>query len=278
MKIRLILSLIPAFLYSVSAHAQTLPLSDPVPGGIAVVALDAEQAPRPVAHFETMRLMVIPSAGTWYAVVGLPLNLKPGTYAVHCDAAGDFPFHVGAKSYPSQHVTLKNKRLVDPTPQDIKRIEHDLAALHHAFATWSEVADPPLQLDLPVAGRISGGFGVRRILNGEPKQPHSGLDIAAPAGTPVLAPAAGVVIETGNYFFNGNTVLIDHGQGLVTMYNHLSRIAVQPGMHVEQGQLIGNVGMTGRATGPHLHWSVSLNDARVNPELLLKRTELARLK
>jgi murein DD-endopeptidase MepM/ murein hydrolase activator NlpD len=166
--------------------------------------------------------------------------------------------------------------MVEPTAEDLARIEREQEIIRRAFATWTEEPLSSLQCRLPVHGRISSVFGLRRFFNNEPRQPHSGLDIAAPIGTPVLAPLAGTVIETGEYFFNGNTVFLDHGQGLISMFNHLSRILVRPGVRVETGQKIGEVGMTGRVTGPHLHWTVSLNNSRVDPELFLPPDKTAR--
>lgn len=136
-----------------------------------------------------------------------------------------------------------------------------------AKAAWSDSDEVPLGLMLPVAGRISGPFGLRRYFNGEPRQPHTGIDIVAPEGAPVRAAAAGRVVDTGSYFFNGNTIIIDHGQGLMTMYCHLSRVDVKPGQLVPSGKTIAAVGRTGRATGAHLHWSVFLNQTAVDPGL-----------
>jgi murein DD-endopeptidase MepM/ murein hydrolase activator NlpD len=126
-----------------------------------------------------------------------------------------------------------------------------------------------LRFQAPVDGRRSGSFGLRRVFNGQARNPHSGMDIAAPTGTPVRAPAAGTVIDCGDYFFNGNTIWLDHGGGLLTMMCHLQTIEVAEGDGVEVGQRIASVGATGRATGPHLHWSVSLNRAMVDPALFI---------
>ncbi|UCH52509.1 MAG: M23 family metallopeptidase, partial [Pseudomonadota bacterium] len=159
-----------------------------------------------------------------------------------------------------------------------KRIEQDRIVIGRAFASWEDRDVETLRFSPPANGRLSSAFGLRRVFNGQPRAPHSGLDIAAPQGTPVHAPADGVVIETGNYFFNGNTVFLDHGQGLISMFNHLHTIDVGPGTPVARGAQLGTIGVTGRVTGAHLHWTVSLNDTRVDPALFLAEAELARLR
>ena len=255
-----------------------LPQSSPVPGGIAIITVGPDSTPAPLVQFQKQRVLVIRANGTWQAVVGLPLSLDAGEHQLDISergAARTVAFHVLPKQYETQYLTLANKRQVDPTAEDLKRIAREQALSNQAFTTWSETLADDLRFDLPAQGRFSSAFGLRRFFNNQARQPHSGLDIAAPEGTPITAPAAGVIIETGNYFFNGNTVFIDHGQGLVSMYNHLSRINVKKGAHVARGQRIGSVGKTGRVTGAHLHWTVSLNNARVDPMLFLSPTAQA---
>jgi len=262
-------------MFAAATAARELPIATtPVPGGIAVLALNDSE--RPVARYDGRRVMVIGEPGNWSAVIGLPLSAKPGQHALEVEMHGFREvrhFEVEKKDYAVQRVSIADDRKVNPPPEDLKRIEKETAELNAAKSQWSDIAEPPLALGLPVKGEWSAAFGLRRIFNDQPRQPHSGVDIAAPEGMPVLAAADGRVVNTGEYFFNGNTVLIDHGQGLITMYCHLSRIEVEPGVEVLAGQLIGAVGSTGRATAPHLHWSVLLNQTAVDPSLFLQLTE-----
>ncbi len=270
------------WLFSAPAQSTELPQINPVPGGLALVPLAPASVPPPQAFFADNRVMVVNHAGQWQALIGLPLTLIPGSHGVMIhegqDQKREVVFKVRAKKYGVQRIKLDNKRQVDPTAEDLNRIERDQAAIQRAFAHWREIDAPPLRFDFPARGRVSGTFGTKRFFNDQPRQPHNGLDIAAPIGTPVLAPAAGIVVATGDYFFNGQTVFIDHGLGLISMYNHLSKIGVVAGVSVKRGQTIGEIGMSGRATGPHLHWTVSLNNTRVDPLLFLSPQSLVKLK
>jgi murein DD-endopeptidase MepM/ murein hydrolase activator NlpD len=139
-----------------------------------------------------------------------------------------------------------------------------------AWKAWPAAAVPSLAFHQPTSGSLTASFGMRRVFNGVPKAPHAGLDIRAPQGQVVRAPAAGVVVLMGDFFFSGNAVFIAHGEGVVSLLCHLSKISVKEGQSLRAGDPIGEVGSTGRATGPHLHWSLSLNNARVNPKLFLR--------
>lgn len=245
-----------------------------VPGGVAVLALgNAELAPE-VTYLGRRVLVVREEDKQWIAVVGIPLSVKPGQQQAEVtEAAGrrQVAFTVGAKEYVAQHITLKNQRQVEPNPDDMKRIEREMAEQSAANRGYRAGVTPSnLLLDRPVnGGRLSSPFGLRRFFNGQERNPHSGLDFAVPAGTPIKAPAAGVVVLVGDYFFNGKTVFLDHGQGFVSMFCHMSAIDVKVGDDVPRGGVVGKVGATGRATGPHLHWNVSLNDARVDPAIFI---------
>ncbi len=256
-------------------HAMELPTTAAVPGGVVVLDLDDSDHAAPRARYNGSRVMTVSRNGRWYAVVGIPLQTQPGPQRLELSrngySVGFIPFRVRTKQYKAQYITLKNKRMVEPNAEDLQRIRDDQRRIQAALHHWSPTQPTTLRFALPARGRFSSGFGLRRFFNKKPRRPHSGLDIAAPRGTPVTAPAPGHIIETGNYYFNGNTVFIDHGQGLITMYCHLDRIDVTTGQQVQTSQLIGTIGSTGRVTGAHLHWSVSLNATMVEPRLFIDK-------
>lgn len=220
--------------------------------------------------------MVIPDQqkDSWKIIIGIPLSAKAGEHKIKVrvdEMTTIYHFNIDNKEYKAQYLTIKNKRKVDPNQQDLDRINKELKRIKRAKAFWSENQQPPLVFKLPVTGRFSSPFGLKRFFNNKPRNPHTGLDITSPTGTPISAAASGTVINTGAYFFNGKTVFIDHGQGLVTMYCHMSEIGVNEGDQVLEGETIGKVGSTGRVTGPHLHWSVILNNTMVDPLLFVTK-------
>ena len=251
-----------------SATALALPIHAPVPGGVAVIEIPATASK---VTYKDLPVMVVNEGEQRYAVVGLSLSTKPGMQTLAVDD-GTIRFEVQDKAYKEQRLTIKNKRKVNPYKQDYDRIARERKEMDKAFLNF-DPSNTETTFTLPVTGPISSPFGLKRFLNEQPRNPHSGLDIAADEGVPIKTPANGKVTATGHYFFNGNTVLVDHGQGLISMYCHMSRIDVAVGDTVSKGDVLGAVGMTGRVTGPHLHWSVSLNNARVDPNLFLSQRE-----
>ncbi|WP_411565715.1 peptidoglycan DD-metalloendopeptidase family protein [Pseudomonas orientalis] len=265
-----LLSLLMLLCLMFNAHADsyiTRTLNKPVPGGVAVVEL-GPSATAPKATYQGRPVLVVKEQDNWLAIVGIPLTVKPGNERIS-SSGRNLPFIVGYKKYPEQRITLKNKSQVNPDPAQLKRIENELAVQIKAYRSFSPNLPSNLVLDKPVSGPLSSKFGVRRFFNGEERNPHSGLDFAVPAGTPIKTPANGKVILVGNYFFNGNTVFVDHGQGFISMFCHMSKIDVKVGQQLVRGAVVGKVGSTGRATGPHMHWNVSLNDARIDPAIFI---------
>lgn len=257
---------------SVAAQAAETPRERRVPGGIAFVPIPGGETP-PVAVFNDQRVAVTRDKDQWVAVVGIPLSTEPGPHVIRVQTPSGFvetPFDVGDKKYRTQHLTVRNPRHVEPSPNDLKRIESERKRSDAALGRFMTSTPLTLQLASPVTGARSDSYGSRRYFNGQPRNPHSGMDISAAKGTPIKAPAGGEIVEAGDFFFNGKTVFIDHGHGLVTMYCHLDRIKVKVGDQVASGDVVGAVGATGRVTGPHLHWGVSLNKAMVDPALFLE--------
>lgn len=246
-----------------------------VPGGVVLIEVPGDPAApeqAPEVNFEGQRVMVLRDGQSWLAIVGIPLAREPGAAALQIrHRAGSLTrgFSIIGKSYATQRLKVP-PRQVDLSPEDALRVERETPHLRAKMSTFSNAVPTTLRFRAPVKGPRSSSFGLRRVFNNQSRNPHSGMDIAAPVGTPIVAPAPGRVIDTGDYFFNGKSVIVDHGLGLVTLYCHLSEITVEPGDELEIGELLGKVGATGRVTGPHLHWGVSLNRAYVDPALFLE--------
>jgi len=258
-----------------SETAPALPRASEVPGGVALLTLprapaDDDRAPQ--VRIGADRVLVLRRGADWLAVVGIALTAPLGTQLLSVQRSDGSTqvrtFTVGPKQYVVQRLHVQPSQ-VDLSAHDLRRYQREHARLQTALAIFSPSAPATLALRAPVDGIRTSSFGSRRVFNGEARAPHTGMDIAAATGTPVQAAAAGRVIDTGDYFFDGKTILIDHGEGFITMYCHLSRIGVHIGQSVRAGTLIGQVGATGRVTGPHLHFGVSLNRAFVDPALFL---------
>ena len=218
--------------------------------------------------------------GRWHALVGLDVEEKPGprrlTIVARRAGAGDlsqvYPFTIEPKQWRTRNLTVA-RRFVTPPASALPRIEKEAALLNALFREASAERFWNGAWERPVEGVAVSGFGVRSVLNGQPRGPHNGADFAAGTGTPILAPAGGVVAYAREFYYSGNTVILDHGFGLYSTMAHLSAFDVKEGARVTRGQLLGKVGATGRVTGPHLHWSVRVSGARVDPESLLTATE-----
>jgi murein DD-endopeptidase MepM/ murein hydrolase activator NlpD len=253
--------------------ALVLPKNSAVPGGVLTFKVDAPPDRAPVVTLDGNRAMVVRDGDAWMAVVGIPLSTQPGKVSVEIRSGTEAPvkreFEIVSKKYREQRLKVANKH-VDLAQQDLTRVNTEKSRIQGALGTFTDEVPSSLRLAQPVPGVRSSSYGLRRFFNDQPRSPHTGMDIAAPTGTPIAAPADGRVIDAGDFFFNGNTVFLDHGQGLVTMYCHLSEISVKPGQVVKLGDVIGKVGATGRVTGPHLHWGVTLNRTMVDPALFLE--------
>ena len=258
-----------------SACALLLAAAVAAPGGVAAVPVGGGAQP-PQVTVDTMRVLVMRDAKAWCALVGIPLSAKPGDKIAldirRANAREETRrITVGRKKYASQRLSVPREQ-AELSAEQLAQYEMERSHLLQVLGTFSEAAPATIALREPVPGRRSGSFGLRRIINGEPRSPHSGMDIAADSGTPIAAAAAGRVVDIGEYLFLGKTVILDHGQGLLSLYAHMSEVDAMPAQAVAAGAVIGKVGTSGRATGPHVHFSVYLNTAAVDPAYFLKES------
>ena len=249
------------------------------PGEVVLLTVES---PTPQSHVEAMvfgKTFPFFAAGegrTWTGLVGIDLEAAAGAYNVKIkltDKLGkvrvcDHPFRIRSKEFPTRELTVDEK-FVTPPRDVLGRIEEEGKRVTAIFAEVDEQRYWRGAFSVPVPGPSISSFGKRNIMNGKPRSPHSGVDLEAEAGTPISAPNAGKVVLADDLYYSGNTIIIDHGQGLYSYFAHLSRFSVKPGDRVARGDIVGRVGATGRVTGPHLHWSVRLVGTRVDPLSLI---------
>lgn len=242
------------------------------PGGIAQITFESKQN-NPEAFYGTVPLYVQSLGGNQYqALIGLPLMTKPGNKRItllRADVRYAF-IAVGNQSYPDEYFET-TVNVSDNQDSSSLRIQTEKSLFTKARKTFSAQSLSEGYFTPPTRGLVTSVFGVNRHVNGEKSLPHIGLDIANTIGVPASASASGRVILVHDFYYLGKTVFIDHGQGLISSYSHLSEVNVIEGQTLRKAQELGKIGTTGRSTGPHLHWSVFMNQVAINPELLLKK-------
>lgn len=249
------------------------------PGEIVVIEVGSESplaAVGATAFGASLRFYVDDTGGVWRALLGIDLETVPGEVTVRVRATTvlgevvEVPYGltVTGKDFPTRHLSVAPS-FVNPPAEVIERIQREAALQAEIFSTATAERQWRGGFLRPVPGASTSSFGRRSVYNGEPRSPHSGTDFRASAGTPVVAPNQGTVVLAGDLYFSGNVVIVDHGWGLYSFFAHLSEIHVSAGERVASGQVVGRVGATGRVTGPHLHWTVRLNNARVDPLSLI---------
>ena len=215
--------------------------------------------------------------GVWTALVGIDLDTSPGSYSLTLlgtDLDGKTlksqkTIRVVAKKFPTRTLTMEEK-FVTPPQEVLARIDKERVEVNKIFAASTPVKFWTGPFKAPVPGNVISVFGKRNVYNGKPRDPHTGIDFRGATGTPIRAPNSGRVVLAQNLYYSGNTVILDHGLGLYSYLGHMSAISVTVGDEVESGHIVGKVGATGRVTGPHLHWTVRMNTARVDPLSLIR--------
>jgi murein DD-endopeptidase MepM/ murein hydrolase activator NlpD len=254
-------------------------LSSPktVDGSIVLITVrmpDGSPAGAPKGSFEDIELPFFPldsgngsPSKTYQAVLGVPFDHKPGLTTIEVTYAGKtsaIPLTIEDGKYPSEKLQVA-KRMVNPRKSDVARIQKEQARIGQIYRQLTEEKLWKGPFSLPIDSPITSIFGTKRLYNGVKKNFHGGLDLRAAVGTPIQAPAGGVVALASDLYFTGKTVILDHGYGVITIYAHMSKFNVKEGERVSAGQLLGLSGKTGRVSGPHLHWQVVVHRQKVNP-------------
>ena len=207
-----------------------------------------------------------------YKLIPLPFEKQNESIYVN-----DEKININQKDFGESRITIKNNSMVNLSKEDSDRAFKESKIIQKALSNYSKFLVPDLNFINPVEGVISSRYGKKRYINNQPRSPHLSLDIAAAEGTKIISPSKGEVILVGDFFYSGNFIVIDHGFGLISTYSHLSSVLVKENEFIKKGQKIGEVGSTGRVTGPHLHWTVYLNKVRINPESIIQENFLESL-
>ncbi len=248
------------------------------PGELVVLTIAAATTTTgtPVVHALGRRVPIVPDGDRrWRALVGIDLTVKPGAYSASATIRdGDttltarHSLPIAAKTFETRTLRV-NPAFVEPPASEHARIQREAAKLRQLWTMSASSAQWSGAFLRPVPDPANSRFGSRSIFNGRLRSPHTGADFSSAAGTPVKAPNAGLVVLAESLYFSGNTVVIDHGLGLFSLFAHLSSLDVREGVPVEAGATVGRVGATGRVTGPHLHWAMRVGSARIDPLSLL---------
>ncbi len=265
----------------VVVHAGDLTLVPPSieNGGVSRLRYLGEPPATAIARCNGKVIHLTPDAGGATALVGVDLDTSPGDYPVTVevvDSSGhsallETALQVRAATRPVERLTLPEAMVSPRDPEILRRIDRERAQIDQLLAGRSPAAAIPV-FELPVPDPAGSVFGLRRVLNGQPRSPHAGLDFRSPAGRPVRVAAPGRVVFAGDLYYSGTTVIVDHGDGLFSQYAHLQELRCRVGQDLIQGDVVGIVGSTGRATGPHLHWALRLRGDRVDPLAVLALT------
>jgi len=247
-----------------------IPAHSPFPGGIINVDFTYEEITKPNISVQG-KVPFLCKVGSyqWKIIYPISLEEKNSKIQIKLENKVIQEITIVPKNYRVSKIEIADLEMVTPPKKSLERIVNESKILKETVKTVSQMSQSSLKMELPTLGVISSEFGVKRFINSKPRSPHSGTDIAAPIGTDVKAALNGKVMLIGNFYYAGNVIYIDHGQGLLTSYSHLEKIKVTKGQKVLQNQIIGSVGKTGRVTGPHLHWQTILLGTNIDPTLFL---------
>ena len=249
------------------------------PGGIYITEISKAEYNQELL-IDGQKILKWNKNNKFYVLYGLSYHLKTKQHRLEIknkDGAvlREIGINIVQKSFRTQKINV-NKKYTKPTDKVLEKIKKDRIKLVKARKIWFE-NNPDMEFILPVKGITTGVFGTKRFYNGIEGNYHNGFDIAADTGTPIVAPSSGKITLTGNFFYNGKSIILDHGRGLKSIMIHLDEILVEENQYVEKGQIIGKVGTTGKSTGAHLHWSVLVNNTYIDPELLIDKSAIGHL-